>query len=241
MRSIEATYNSTGAAYYLCIGFIPDWVDIIAVGDAEVAHAHWSKGFTTAASDNGFMEHGGSQATSLYTAGAGIEPYEGGDQMTSTIQTTVAYGDGVYLGWDEIGDYKSNSSYGYEDEAIASWTLDTTANRTGHFNSDVPASGNRIGEGSRILIKEEAGGAEKEAVIEVLTAGQGISADEVTLSRAVKSGTIYRITGRWDLLPIAIGKVAPAGIKMSATTDINANDERALIRAGSFDRCSSGR
>jgi hypothetical protein len=242
MRSIEATFIGTGAAQYLCVGFIPDWVDILAVGDSEMAKAHWSKGFTSAASDNGFIDHGGAQATVLYTKGTGIEPYEGSDLMTSTNQTDVTYaGDGVFMGWDSIGDYRNNASYGYASSPLDTWTLDTVGSLTGHFNDNIVAAGNHIGEGSRILIKESAGGAEKEAIIETLTAGHGVSADEVLLSRAIKSGSILRISGRYDLIPIALGKVSPAGIKLNATTEINVNGERNLIRAGSFDRCSSGR
>jgi len=235
MQQQQYTFNGTGAAVYLSLGFIPDEVEVIAWGDAELAKAFWNVGARVAASDNGFMEHGGDQTTTLYTAGTGIEPYEGGEVLSSAMQTDVTYGGGVYLGVDRQN-YSRNAAYGYASNPLTAWTLTTAGNRTGKFNDDVPASGTtRIGPGSRIQIRETVGQKVKWAVIEALTAGQGVADDEVTLSRAVKSGEILYISGMYDLAPIAVGKTTGAGIKLNITADVNVNDQIQSVVARTYD------
>jgi hypothetical protein len=234
-KRIAATFNGTGATVYLCLGFVPDWVRIWAAEDAELAHSFWSRRFRAAESDEGFIDHGGDQASVLYTAGTGIAPYEGGDLLTATLQSSTGYGEGVYLTFDPIRDYSKNDAYGYDSNVINKWTLGSSANRTGNFNEDTPATVSRIGEGSEITIREEFTGKVKRAVIESLTAGAGEAANEVTLSRAIASGDILRISGMFDLSPIAVGKVTPAGVVLYATTEVNVNDELNVIEAGTYD------
>lgn len=236
MKVVQGTFNGTGAALYVCCGFIPDKVTVRALEDADCAHIVWARGFRAAEMTAGclFVTAAGITGDPRTVADTGIAPYEGGDLLTGDNQTSVAYGEGVYLGWD-LADYRANSSYGYEDAVIDTWTLGSSANRTGNFNSDVVASGNRIGEGSRILIEESLSGKLREAFIEALTAGQGISANEVTLSRALSSGTVRFIGGMYDMAPIALGKVTPAGFYLSATTGVNVNDEMQWFEAVAYD------
>ena len=234
MKVVSGSFNGTGATVYICLGFIPDFVNVFGSEDAELATVRWSANCRAAESVGGWLEHGGDQTTALYTAGTGIEPYEGGDVLTSTNQTSVAYGEGVYLGWD-LQNYARNATYGFVTNEIDTWTLDTSGNRTGHFNDDVPASVSRIGEGSRISILETNSGVLKEAVIEALTAGQGVSADEVTLSRAVKAGAVRHISGMYSMAPIAVGQTTKQGFVLYATTDINVNDEIQYFEAGCYD------
>ena len=236
MKKIGGTFNGTGAALYVCCGFIPDKVTLFGVDDATsniVPIVFWSRHFTGLVSNNGVLIPG--DATwSKFTAGLGIEPYEGGDVLTSALQTSVAWGEGVYLTWDRQ-DYRQSESYGYKSEAIDTWTLGSSGNRTGNFNDDILASGSRIGEGSHILIQESMGGKIKEAVIEVLAASQGGAANEVTLSRAIGSGSVLRIGGMYDMKPVAVAKTTPAGFKLNATSSINVNDEIQAFEAETFD------
>jgi len=232
---IAGTWNGTGAAVYICPGFIPDEVRLWAVEDSELAKVTWGREFRAAESDNGYVSHGGAQGHVLYTAGQGVEPYVGGDVLTATEQTSTDYGEGVYLGWDHK-DYRQDSAYGYSgNSVIDTWTLTTSGNRTGRFNADTPASVSRIGEGSRILIEEDVTGLAKWAVVEALTAGQGITDDEVTLSLAIASGKIRFISGLYSMAPIAIGQTTPKGFKLSATTEINVNDEINAFTAIKYD------
>lgn len=221
---IAGTFNGTGAALYLCLGFIPDWVRIWSAEDADGGVAYWSKHMRAAEMLEGWVKST-TNAPSLYTVGLGIQPYEGGDKLTSTEQTSVTYGEGVYLYKDPITDYRT-----YERDAVSadidSWTLGSSTNKTGNFNDDV--TGTYIGEGSQICIDG------KWYVITALTAGQGVSANEVTLSRAAPTGDITCITGMYDYIPVPIGKETAAGIKLNATTVINVNDELNFFEAGRY-------
>lgn len=226
----HGTFNGTGAAIYLCLGFIPDELYIFAGEDSDMAEARWFRdvGCTEVVDGVTFTTGTTYRQIAALTAGTGIQPYEGGDTLTAALQTSTTYGEGVYLGWDLV-DYKADTTYGSA-TALSSWTLDTSANRTGHFNADTVSTGNRIGEGSRIIIKQN-DGVVKEAIIEALTAGQGVAADEVTLSRAISTGTIQYIGGMYRTAPLAVGKITPAGVKVNNTTLINVNDEINFFRA----------
>lgn len=234
---VMATFNGTGAGVYLCLGFLPDAGELRAIEDADEAFVVYSKGMRGAEQSDGVYYVGSSGAlqTAAATAGTYLQPYYGNDLLTAALQTSVGYGEGVYLGWDQTGDYKANATYGYATVPLTTWTLGSAANRTGNANGDSISSGNRIGEGSRITIRETSTGLVKTATVESWTAGQGVSANEITLSVAIQSGTIQRISGMYDLIPIAVGKVTPAGYYCAGSTGVNVNDEIQMIVAESYD------
>jgi len=237
-KLVSGLFNGTGAANYVCIGFVPDFVKVIAVGDTAGANLEWNRNMRLAAEIEGILDTNGATALAPEVITAGISPYYGGDLMTSTNQTSLANGEGVYL-WRDSRDYRASSSalVGAGDavggDPIAKFTMDTVANRTGHFNADVV--GTYIGAGSKIVI----GG--REFIITVLTAGNGISADEVTISAplssapAVQAGVIGYISNKFDYAPVPIGKLTPAGFKLSMTTVVNVNDELQMFVAGTYD------
>ena len=238
MRVVSGTFNGAGAAVYLCLGFIPDWIKIWALEDADEAYLLWSNQMRAAEMDNGLYYVGSTSSTQQAPLAAteGIEPYEGRQLLTSAMQTTTGYAEGVYLGWDPITDYSKNDAYGYDDDPIDTWTLDTAANRTGHFNEDTPTTISRIGEGSVIRMAEVVHqGIEKRALIESLAAGAGEASDEVTLSRPLTSGTIKSISGMYSLIPIAVGETTPEGVKLNLTSYINENNEIQMFEAGNYD------
>ena len=235
---VAGTFNGTAAAVYICIGFVPDWVRVVALEDADIGHTWWSKHFRAAEVSHGIHYVGSSNATqqdARTASDGGILPFVGLDILTSTEQTSTSYGEGVYLGWDDK-DYRQDNDYGYDANVIDTWTLDTSANRTGKFNEDTIATVSRIGEGSQIWIRETASGLVKRAVIEACTAGAGEADDEVTLSEAINSGTILRISGMYSMAPIAVNRGAPAGFKVEHTTVVNVNDEIQFFEAGTYDR-----
>jgi len=242
MNEITGTFNGTGAQVFVCCGFIPDEVRIISAGDAEVADMLGTRDLRVAALVDGFMNHGGAQAVTLYTAGTGLQPYYGGDLMTATNQTSTAYGEGIYLGWDRgvnparSLNYAQDNVYGYQGGSpIDTWNLDTSGNRTGSFNADVQVSGTtRIGAGSRILIEQNINRRQRWATIEALTAGQGIADDEVTLSEAISSGKVRYIGGQYDMVPIPIGETTPQGFILNVTTDTNMNDQMQVFIAKQY-------
>lgn len=223
MKIVSGRFNGTGAALYVCCGFVPDKVIVRNVEDTTCMVSTWNRESTSAEQCEGVLETQG--VSSAQAATAGIAPYYGGDVMTSTNQTSVSYGNGVYIAKDEICDYRGIDITTGSD-AIDSWTLGSSGNRTGNFNNDV--TGTYIGEGSRINIDG------KWYSITALTAGQGISANEVTLSGAPATGNVYAIQGMYTYKPVALGKVTPAGFKISNVTTI-ADDKLCLFEAYLFD------
>ena len=228
MKCVSGTFNGTGAAVRISLGFVPDWVYIRALEASTLDTLRWSKNMRAADCDNGVHQYVGStyiQPAAL-TAGQGIEQYFGGDKLTAAMQAVTTYGGVIaYLGWDHK-DYKAVDVAAGSD-AISAWTLDTAGNRTGHFNNDVV--GTYIGEGSKIVI------AGREYLIEALTATEGSGDDEVTLHQAVLAGTVDRITGMYSMAAIPVGDVTPAGFKLNMTSGINAAGEIQYFEAGQYD------
>ncbi len=237
MQTYSGVFNGTGAAIYLCLGFVPDFVKIIALENAtndEGAYVEWRRNNRGAEANEGFFDSDGNTDRAALAFGAGVAPFRGGTIMTAALQTSVTYGEGVYL-VPTRSDRRliSTSPRGGDGSGadIDKWTLTTPGSRTGKFNADIVASGNQIQEGSMINIDGNV------YRIEAITAGQGSADDEVTLDVAVGSspGQINHIGPSFDLQPLALGKVAPKGILLSATSGVNVNDELNLVVAERYD------
>jgi len=219
---IVSSFNGTGAAVYLCFGFVPDLVDVYAVEDAEAAHVHWNRGMRAAEMVEGFLSHGG-EAEVLYTAGTGVQPYYGGETLTAALQTSVVYGEGIYLRPEPRKDRRF-PGVDADGTTIDKWTLGHAGNRTGNLNAALKTSGIRVGEGSVIQVDGE------QAVVEAIT-NNGDGANEVILSRALATGDIQFLGSMYGFEAVPIGDVTPAGILLSATADINVNDQVQAIVA----------
>jgi hypothetical protein len=220
LSKVSGVFNGTGAAVYLCVGFVPRKVYLKNVENSTELVLEWTDAnlrCQAGASAGGWLYTNGIPAPVI--ASAGVRQYEGGDLMTSANQTSTAYGDGIFLGLD-LKDYRADNSYGASSGVIDTWTFDGTL--SGHWNVAAVSSGARIGAGSRILIREDSSGLVKEAGITAIS-NQGAAASEVTLSRLIGNGSIAYIGGLYDMAPLALKKVAPAGILLSDTT-LNAND-----------------
>ncbi len=236
MKIIQGHFNGTGADVYLCLGTIPYNIVMWNLESATVETYEWDRAMLhDILTVEGLGRPKGGGAVLDLAFGEGIAPYYGGDLMTTSNQTSVTYGEGVYLERDDT-DYRfyTVAAAGITGDAattdITTWTLDTAATPTGHFNGDV--TGTYIGEGSLIRIRAGQGSGQHvyEATITALTAGQGVSSDEVTLSMAVPSGTVEYIGGKYGYSPVAIGKVTKPGVFISNTT-LNANDGMVGFRA----------
>jgi hypothetical protein len=226
---VSGVFNGTGAAAYICLGFNPRKVRLQNIGGTGEFVIEWCAEMLRShavAHPEGWLYTNGAPAA--LAVGAGVRQYEGGDLLTSANQTSVGYGEGVFLGWD-LADYRANTQYGASSGSINRWTLGSSSNRTGNWNVAKVASGARIGAGSRILIREDSSRLIKEAGISAITS-DGEVANEVTLTRALGSGDITFISGLYDMAPIALGKVAPAGFLLSDTT-LNVNDEAVMFEA----------
>lgn len=220
LSKVSGVFNGTGAAVYLCVGFVPRKVYLKNVENSTELVLEWidaNMRCQAGASAGGWLYTNGIPAPVI--ASAGVRQYEGGDLLTSANQTSTAYGEGIFLGLD-LKDYRADNSYGASSGVIDTWTFDGTL--SGHWNVAAVSSGARIGAGSRILIREDSSGLVKEAGITAIS-NQGAAASEVTLSRLIGSGSIAYIGGLYDMAPLALKKVAPAGILLSDTT-LNVND-----------------
>ncbi|HOK46627.1 MAG TPA: hypothetical protein PLK67_11885, partial [Bryobacteraceae bacterium] len=196
---IGGTFNGTGAAVYICCGFVPDFVKVWNCEGTQALQLEWNKNMRSVE-----IQEGVELATSTFAAnlvGAGIARYYGGETLTATTAGNTAYGEGVYLKRD-ARDYRyvTNSDLGIVGDAVGStinkWTLDSAYN--GHFNADV--IGTYIGEGSPICIDG------KWYTITALSAGT------VTLNATgVPSGEVQYIGGMYDYKPMVAGEITPAG------------------------------
>ena len=243
MKCITGTFNGTGADLFIGLGFVPDKVIVRDITTAAGPSLIWTKNMRIAAMTEGLLDTDGTTTLASQVAGAGIQPYEGGIQLTSALQTSTGFGEGVYLvkntnDWRYGINSKPGPNQGSGDavaDTIDTWTLDTAGNRTGHFNEDV--TGDYIGAGSPIHIETGYGRIKiiEKLYIESLTATQGEAADEVTLSRSVVAGRVRYIGAKYDYVPQVVGQTIFAGFKLSMTTPINVNDEVQYFEAYLFD------
>jgi hypothetical protein len=228
LNRVMGKFNGTGAACYLCVGAIPHKVELINVTVATYPITlKWQEEMQAEVlAYGGILVTGGAGDSTTKKTTTGVYAYEGGDLLTSANQTSVAYGEGIYLGWDEKN-YQADYDYGssVNGTPINKWTFVTGL--TGYWNVAKVASGNKIRVGSKISIKENSTGLVKIAYVTALSSDGEVSA-EVTLSRAIGSGAITFIGGMYDLAPIALGKVTPAGVYVADTT-CNVNDAKVVF------------
>lgn len=225
---IGGTFNGTGAAVYICCGFVPDFVKVWNCEGGQALQLEWNKNMRSVE-----IQEGVELATSTFAANlvsAGIARYYGGDTLTTTTAGTTTYGEGVYLKRD-ARDYRyvTNSDLGIVGDAVGStinkWTLYSAF--TGHFNADV--TGTYIGEGSPICIDG------KWYTITVLSGGTGNATNEVTLNATgVPSGEVQYIGGMYDYKPMVAGEITPAGFLISDTV-VNADGNLCCFEAGTYD------
>ena len=227
MNIIRGHFNGTGADVYVCLGSVPKRVICYNLESATVETIEWDVSMIhDTLTCEGLSRPKAGGAVLDHANGEGISMYYGGVSLTSALQTSVTYGEGVYLEADDK-DYRlfTNSSAGIvgdaENEDITTWTLDTSGSQTGHFNDDVV--GTYIGEGSTVIIESNTTHILYEAGITVLAAAAGSADDAVTLTYDVPSGKVRAIKGKYGFKPMAVNSVSKAGFKLSNTT-INAND-----------------
>jgi len=222
---LNGVYYGTGATVYLCVGAIPDKVELVNLGNTtNPLILKWRKEFIKYSGSYGGIILDGA-GTHTYLTTTGIFPYEGGDMLTTTNQTNTTYGGGIYLGWD-LQDYRKNNSFGVASGFINRWTQYST--NTGKWNTPIVATGARIGIGSPIWIKEDLSGKVKKSVVTALTS-TGASTNNVTLSRTITDGDIVYIGGMYSLAPISVGKITPAGIQIADTT-VNATSKVVAVK-----------
>jgi hypothetical protein len=229
-RILRGYFNGTGATATLCLGVIPHRFVLQNVQVATNPETiEWDEAMQCEVLCYGGIYIKGSDGVRTKLTTTGCVPYNGGVPLTAALQTSTTYGEGVYLTWDHKN-YQADYTYGSGTQGtpINRWTFVTGL--TGYWNVAKVASGNRVGVGSLIRIKEDSTGLVKEACVTALTSDGEVSA-EVTLSRAIGSGAITFLGGMYQLAPMAIGDVTLDGITLGSETTVNVNDDMLTFKA----------
>lgn len=228
-KMIAGTFNGTGAAVYLCLGFVPDWFRLVPLEDSTVSTGlMWSRRMRAADQIDGLLDNGGASHVSrtALTTGTGIQPYYGGDVLTASNQTSTTYGEGVYLARCNT-DMRAPTTEGGDASSIkvSKWNKGVAAGK-GYF--DQPVATTKTGEGSKIVI-----GGREYTILSITSNGE--AASEVLLDATVPSGDINFLGGMYDFAPMALGLVTKPGVKINNTTIVNVNDEIQFFEAGTYD------
>jgi len=221
-KRISGTFNGTGAALRVGLGFIPDYIRIFNCEDGDVARLEWNRNMRSIEMIEGLLlaEAGGNVQGTALGFGAGVSIYRGGDQFT-TAQT-------AYIKRDATPDKRTAGTLG----TVSRWTLDTAGNRTGHVDKGVNTT--YVGVGSKITVMDDVTRQVKTAVVLAIT-NDGDAADELTLSEALPTGDVVALSGMYDFLGLLPNVAMPEGFIINATTVINVAGELCSFEAGTYD------
>lgn len=205
---VMGTFEGHSAAMNVGIGFIPDKVQIYSLTDVIVGD--WVDMMSrNQAVDNagGFVSSAGSD--SLLALGSGVRIFRGGATITTAAET------------DKVKDPSPDKSEEGAGVKIDTWTLGNSGNRTGNWNAVCNTT--YVDSGSEITI---------DGKVYFITAlsSNGEAANEVTLSEAVKSGTITQLTARHSFIAAIAGTIMPAGFTV-ATGELNTDSETLVFIA----------
>ncbi len=237
MQVITGHFHGRGADLYLQLGGIPRYFKMWAIELDTPAYLEWIPDMAAddLTGEGIFRDENGGALEDL-AFGEGVSPYYGGDVLTSTLQPSVVYGHASvdFIERDDK-DYRfyTNEAAGIVGDAstvdITTWTLDTAGTPSGSFNANVV--GTFINDGSLIRIQSVDRKHQYEAhIVGSSLSASGSTADDVTLSWAVPSGTVEFIGGRYDFKPTPIGKVSKDGLLINETT-INASGNMVAFMA----------
>lgn len=226
MKMIQGNFLGTGSDIYLCLGTIPRHIVFTNLGTAQPIRTIWSRDMMTDILTVGGINIAAAGTVTDNAYGEGVDPYYGGDVMTTTNQTDVTYGgDPVYIERDDK-DYRyyTNAAAGITGDAstvdITTWQLDTAGSGTGRFNGDV--AGTYIGKGSRVVIQDNNDKHRYEAYITTDLSTSGGAANEVYLNQDIPSGKVQFIGGKYSYIAVPIGNTTSAGVMLGyATTNEN--------------------
>ena len=241
MKRISGKFHGTGAAVYICCGFVPDAVKLVNVENDTPNYLWWNRMMADASqlSIEGIYRDENGGALGDLAAGAGIQPYYGnpGSVLTATQVGTTTYGEGVFLKEDRR-DYRYSQDRTHEpgdalNEDIVKWTSDGAAVYTGYFNEDVV--GTYIGPGSPIIIDG------KMYMINTLAAGEGEATTEVTLNVAGVTGSamtgrgqVQFIGGMYGYKPMLTGEFAKSGFLVNDVA-VNVDGDMVVFDAWVWD------
>lgn len=231
MNKVSGMYIGAGtSALYIGLGFVPDEIKLRNIDQAAQEELVWNHQMIRAATAaEGILRTTiGADDTGLtvLTKGNGVERYWGGDLITTASANYVIPADQVEA---YAGDMRAEGT----DGLIDTWTLGSSANATGNWNAECNTT--YVGVGSIITIEETSTGLLKTAGVVALTSN-GEAANEVTLSQAIGSGKIRKISYLYSFVNCPAGQKMPAGVKINDTTYVNVATQKCLIEASGFDQ-----
>jgi hypothetical protein len=214
----SGTFNASGADLYVGLGFVPDWVKIRTLETTDEEIAEWSKNMRSLQAFGGFTTDDDG-AISPVAIGVGIAEDLGGVRITSAST--------IYIGKRADEDLRDAGT----GDVINAWTLDVPANRTGHFNAGVNTT--HVGVGSLVGIGPDAFGNAEFAYIQVIT-NDGDAANEITLSKAIKSSSVLSLGPMYDYVGLPAGAITKSGFFIDSTSSVNDSGEMCMFEAGTY-------
>jgi len=208
--------KGTAASLSFGLGFKPDYVKILN-GDTRTELV-WNRGSVSQQRFGQTADVDGTKADAA-SAAAGIVLYDGEGPLTAD-STTKLKNDRT----DKKGD-------------ITNFTIDTPANKTGHFNAGVDTD--VVGVGSKVVFSHD--GQEGLTAVIVALTNDGDAADEVTLDvlpKAHLSGMaseVGKIYGMFDFVGASLGEAIPPGFTLGASATVNQDGDYLEIEAGCYD------
>jgi hypothetical protein len=214
----SGTFNASGADLYVGLGFVPDWVKIMTLESTDEERIEWSRNMRSAEAFGGFdIDDDG--VISPITIGLGIAEDLGGVDITSAST--------IYIGRRADEDMRDAGT----GDVINAWTLDVPANRTGHFNAGVNTT--HVGVGSIVGIGKDSFGNAEFATILAIT-NDGDAANEITLSKAIKSGNVLKLGPMYDYVGLPAGAITKPGFFIDSTAAINTAGQMCMFEAGTY-------
>jgi hypothetical protein len=214
----SGTFTATAADLYFGLGFVPDWVKVRTLVTTDEERTEWSKNMRGIAAFGGQAIDDDGAITPI-ALGAGIAEYLGGDELSS-VST-------VYLGKRADNDMRDKGT----GDVINAFTLDVPANRTGHFNAGVNTT--HVGVGSIVRIGKEVTATSQWAYIVAIT-NDGDAANEVTLSKAIGSGSVMALGPINDFIGVPAGTITKSGFFLDSTAATNIASQYCMFEAGTY-------
>ena len=226
MKKVSGIYTGVGTLpLYIGLGFIPDEVRILNIGEAEAEELRWNIHQSRQADGaEGIIRTVVAGDVTLLTLGQGVEPYEGEGLLGAADANKLVLADTQPL---YQGDMKQKGA-----ADVNKWTLQTAATYKGKFNAAINAT--YVGVGSEVVVRQSRQLKQKAFITAITDTGE--SDNEVTLSRALPTGEITFIGYKSDFVTAPAGSSIPAGIKINDVTYVNVSGQPCLIEAIQFDQ-----
>ena len=242
MRKVTGIAVGAGtSAMYIGLGFVPTKVRLSIIDQAEAEELIWSTDMARAATGaEGILRAGvgNTPGLALLTLGIGVQPYYGGDMVSSKSANHVVHKSSMQVNVrgtgliDWGGDMRSMPG---GTGPVSSWTLQTAGSYTGKFDQGVDLT--YVNVGSPVFIRPFVGSGYGPVRCVYVTAisNDGNADNEVTLSQAVPSGQVTFMGYRYDFAQVPVGYTMEQGIVINDVTYINVSGQKFLIEAEAAD------